>query len=100
MVKSARRTGLIFGLVLLGAFAARAVDFTTWRVGDVATETITTPVAMDVIDSEATAARQAEAALSTAAIFRGYTSVSNTMLVKVTAAFAEVRSNFLAGLKE
>ncbi len=99
-MKSARRTGLACCLALLGGFTVHARDLAAWRAGDTADEDITTPVALDLIDAEATAARQAEVALKTPAIFRSYAGVTNALAGEVLAAFAQAHSNFLTGLQD
>lgn len=88
--------------LLLAAVSSHSVlaDFPAWQIGDTADHDITAPVTLDVIDAQATAARRTEESLKTAMIFRGYTSVTNTMVVKFGAAFDESRSNFLAGLQQ
>jgi hypothetical protein len=100
MVKFPRRLGLICCLALAGIFNLSAQNFSGWRIGDIADRDIAAPAPLDVVDAAATAARQAAAALKTPAIFRVNSSVSNAMTLKVTAAFAEAHSNFLAGLQQ
>jgi 7TM-HD extracellular len=101
MVKAAFRLRFAFVLALLCAGGLHAKDLAAYRVGDTATENITTPVALDVIDANATAARKAAEALKTPAIFRSYpdASITNTMVAELQAGFAATRSNFLAALK-
>ena len=98
-MKSARRTRLACCLALLGSFTVHARDLAAWRAGDTADEDITMTVALDVIDADATVARKAEVALKTPAIYCVHSSVSNTMVLKVVAVFAETHSNFLAGIQ-
>ena len=100
MVNSARRTGLACALALLGLFSVHARDFATWHIGDVASQDVTTPVVLDVVDAQATAASRAEALVKTPAIFRINASTSNTMVLKVTAALTEAHDNFLTSLKQ
>jgi membrane-associated HD superfamily phosphohydrolase len=81
-------------------FAAHAKDLAAYRAGDVAEESIITPVALDVVDAEATAARKAAEALKLPAIFRSYPSPTNGIIEDFTSAFASVRSLFSAALQE
>jgi hypothetical protein len=78
---------------------AHAKDLTDYRIGDTAGEDITTPVALDVIDPDATAARKAAEALKTPAIFRSYPDVTNQVEKEFLAAFADARANFLTDVK-
>jgi len=100
MVNAARRTGLICCLALLGVVSIHARDIAVWRVGDTADREVITPVALDVVDAPATADRRAEALAKTPAVFRVIASITNTMVLKVSAAFAESHANFLAGLQQ
>lgn len=100
MVNPVSRAALACCLALWGAGSVHARDFTAWRVGDTADQEVITPVALDVIDAQATAARRAEALAKTPAVFRVISSITNTMVVKVSAAFAEAHANFLAGLQQ
>src|SRR5271170_4266986 len=87
-----RRTKIIFMVtkakyflsVCVGAIffmsAAHAKDLAAYRTGDNAEENISTPVALDVIDTDATAARRAAEALKTPAIFRNYPDMTNTII--------------------
>ncbi len=101
MVKAVFRLRFAFALALLCAGGLHAKDLAAYRVGDTAAENITTPVALDVIDANATAARKAAEALKTPAIFRSYpdASITNAMAAELHAEFAATRSNFLAALK-
>jgi hypothetical protein len=100
MVKAARHTGLVCALALLSVFTIHAKDLAAYRIGDTAEEDISTPVALDVIDTDATIARRAEESLKTPAIFRNYPEVTNAMADEVTAAFAQAHSDFLASLQD
>lgn len=101
MVKTAFRLCFTCALAVFGAGALHAKDLAAYQVGDVAATNITTPVALDVIDPQATAARKAAEALKTPAIFRNYPDapITNAMAEALQAAFAATRSNFLAALK-
>lgn len=99
MVNRARRIGLVCGLALFCVCSLHARDFANWRVGDTANQDVISSVAMDVIDAPATAARRAEA-LKTPAIFRVIGSITNTMVLKVNAAFAEAHANFSTSLQQ
>ena len=101
MVKAA--FGLRFACViaLFSAAGLHAGDLAAYRVGDTAGENIITPMALDVIDADATAARKAAEALKMPAIFRSYpdASITNAMAGELQAAFAATQSNFLTALK-
>jgi len=99
-VNTTARTILAGSLALLGALNLHALDLDAWHIGETASQDIRTPAALDVIDTDATAMRKAEAALKTPAIFLNHSSVTNTMVEKVTAAFAGSHADFLAGLQE
>src|SRR5690242_10103509 len=95
-----RRIALIGCLALMGIPVVRAGDFASWQVGDTASEDISTPVALDVVDAKATAARKAELELKIPAIYETHSSVTNIMVDKVTESFDEAHANFLAGLQK
>jgi len=101
MVKAA--FGLLFAcaLALFCAAGLRAADLAAYQVGAIAGENIVTPVTLDVIDANATAARKAAEALKTPAIFRSYPdgAITNAMADELQAAFAATHSDFLAALK-
>jgi hypothetical protein len=101
MVKAAFGLHFACALALFCAGGLHAKDLAAYRVGDTAGENITTPVALDVIDANATAARKAAEALKTPAIFRSYpdAAITNAMAAELQSAFAATRSNFLAALK-
>ena len=63
-------TRCLFWACVIGCLPAlRAKDLADYHVGDTVEEDITTPVALDVIDPEATPARRAAVALATPAYF-------------------------------
>lgn len=99
MLKFARRAVLACCLTLPGIFNVHAGDAASWHVGDTVGEDIVTPVALDVTDATATAARKAQMELKIPVIYRTHSSVTNTMVEKVTEAFDEAHSNFLAGIQ-
>jgi hypothetical protein len=101
MVKAAFGLRFACTLALFCAGGLYAKDLAAYRVGDTAGENITTPVALDVIDAGATAARKSAEALKTPAIFRSYpdAAITNAMAGELQAAFAATRSNFLAALR-
>ncbi len=81
--------------------ALRAKDLADYHLGDTVAEDITTPVALDVIDPEATPARRAAVALATPAIFRSFPeAATNVIVADFQAAFTITRSNFLAAVRE
>ncbi len=87
-------------LAMLGVCSLHARESANWRIGETANQEVVASVALDVIDSEATAERKAEAASKTPAIFLENSSITNTMVLKFTAAFAETRADFLDGIQE
>jgi hypothetical protein len=101
MVKAASGLRVACALALVCAAGLHAADLPAYQVGATAAENITTPVALDVIDPEATAARKAAEALKTPAIFRSYpdAAITNAMTAELQAAFAATQSSFLAALK-
>jgi len=96
MVNAAKRFWLACVLALLCNFSVHARDLADYRVGDVADTNIVTPVALDVVDPDATAARKAEEALKTPAIFRSYPDTTNQVERDFLAVFARARTDFLA----
>ena len=102
MVKAA--LGLLFAcaLAMCCAGGLRAAELASYQVGATTGENIVTPVALDVINASATAARKAAEARKTPAIFRSYpdAAITNAMAGELQAAFAATRSNFLAALKD
>jgi hypothetical protein len=91
-----------FRLICLGLFltlgAAHAKELSAYRTGDSAEETISTPVALDVIDAEATAAQKATEGLKSPAIFRSYPNPTNVIAEDFRAAFATTRALFTTNL--
>ena len=101
MVKAVFGFRFACALALFCAGGLYAKDLAAYRVGNIAEENIISPVALDVIDADATAARKAVQALKTPAIFRSFpdAAITNAMADELQAAFAATRSNFLAALK-
>ena len=87
--------GLLFSFPLFDAKGLPA-----YRVGDTAEENIATPVALDVIDADATAARKAAEALKTPAIFRSYPNPTNAMVREFTGDFEKGRTSYTAILRQ
>jgi len=100
MVKAASGFCFVSALALFCAVSVHAKDLAAYQIGDTAGENITTPMPLDVIDAEATAARKSAEALKTPAIFRSYPDgfITNAMAAGLHAAFAANRSNFLTAL--
>src|SRR5580704_14357209 len=90
---------LIF-LLLLGTLRLRAANPEVWHLGDVASEDVRTPVALDLIDPDATAMSKAEAASKTPVIFIVHPNTTNTMVENLTTAFSSTHADFLAGLQQ
>lgn len=101
MVKIPPRIAWSCVITLFCASGLHAGNLSDYQVGDTAAEDITTPVALDVIDAEATAARKSAEALKTPAIFYRYpdADITNAVAGELQAAFAATRSNFVAALK-
>ena len=87
-----RLSACLFAVLCL---TLRAGDFSAYRVGDTADTDITTPVALDVVDSAATAALQSSRAVQTPAVFRSLPDATNAMAREFLVAFAGTRTNFL-----
>lgn len=89
-------------VVLLGFSVALigAKDLSAYRVGDVVSEDIVTPVALNVLDPAATANLKSSEAMKTPAIFRDWPGVTNAMAARFNLAFDTTRSNFLSSLQE
>ena len=99
MVIGAHSLRLICLGVLLSLSVVRGKDLAAYRTGDTAEENISTPVALDVIDADATAARKAAEALKTPAIFRSYPNPTNAITRDFLAAFAKTRALFATNLQ-
>jgi hypothetical protein len=100
MVTGTRCLKLICLGLLLSASVLQARDPASYYAGDTAEETISTPVAMDVIDADATAARKTIEALKTPAIFRSYANPSNAIAANFLAAFDQTRALFATNLHD
>ena len=100
MVNAVPRFRFACVLALLCISALHAKDLAAYRTGENAGADITTPVPLDVIDPDATAARKMEEALKTPAIFRSYPDTTNEVENNFIAAFARARTSFLADYKD
>jgi hypothetical protein len=89
----------IFFAVVLFAFAAVAKDPAAYQVGDVADADITTPVTLDVIDAQATAALKSSEALKTPAIFESYPGATNEITRAFLATFSNTRVDFVEDIQ-
>ncbi|HEY5296941.1 MAG TPA: hypothetical protein VIK59_03360 [Verrucomicrobiae bacterium] len=87
-------------LAMLCVQLLRAKDFSNDRVGEVAAENITAPVALDVIDPAATATLKAAEALKSPTIFRSDLGVTNALAAEFLSAFASAHTNFLAAIQD
>ena len=99
MVKAAHQLPLTCAIALLSVSLLHAKDLAAYRVGDTAEEDVATPVPLDVIDSDATAARKAEEAVKTPAIFRSYPDTAARVGNEFLAAFAEAHASFVAAVQ-
>lgn len=97
MVSSPPRI-LLLALALVSlARSGLAADLPAYRLGDVITNDIVTPVSMTVLDQEATQALKEKAAgQRLPMIFRYDQSARATVEAQLREAFAQARSNFLA----
>ena len=99
MVSGAHFFRLVCLGVLLSVSGLPAKELAAYHAGDIAGESISTPVALDVIDADATAARKAAQALKTPAIFRSYPNPTNAMVNDFLAAFEKTRGLFATNLQ-
>jgi hypothetical protein len=99
MVKAAYQLPLACAIALLSASVLHAKDLAAYRIGDAAEEDVTTPVPLDVIDSDATAVRKVEEAVKTPVIFRSYPDAAAQVENEFLAAFAEAHANFVAAVQ-
>jgi hypothetical protein len=99
MVKAAHRLLLACAIALLSVSVLHGKDLAAYRVGDTAEEDVVTPVPLDVIDSDATAARKAEEAVKTPAIFRSYPDIAAQVENESLAAFAGAHASFVAAIQ-
>jgi hypothetical protein len=99
MVKAAHQLPLACAIALLSVSLLHGKDLAAYRVGDTAEEDVVTPVQLDVIDPDATAARKAEEALKTPAIFRSYPDTAAQVENEFLAAFAEAHASFVAAVQ-
>jgi hypothetical protein len=95
----AGRWPLILLLSGMGVSVLGAKDFTAYRIGDVVDEDIVTPVALNVIDPEATATLKSSESLKTPAIFLSCPGVTNVLAAQFRVAFENVRSNFISAIQ-
>lgn len=100
MVKGAQIFGLVCGCVLIFISVLHARDISAYRIGDTADDDIVTPVTLDVIDANATAALKSSEALKTPAIFRSYPGMASAVENEFLSAFASAHSNFTAAVKD
>ncbi len=100
MVKRAQSFWLACGCALIFISVLHAKDIAAYRIGDTADDDIVTPVTLDVIDANATAALKSSEALKTPAIFRSYPGMASAVENEFLAAFASAHSNFTAAVKD
>ena len=81
------------------ATAAAAKDPAAYQIGDVAETDISTPVALDVIDPQATAALKSSEALKTPAIFEGSPGATNDLARSFRALFSAAHADFAAEIQ-
>jgi cytochrome c-type biogenesis protein CcmH/NrfG len=101
LVVNAAKLISIFFLALFCAVYIPAKELPEFRVGEIADTDIITPVAFDMVDADATAARKISEAQKVPAIFRDFSeTATNTMTAEFSAAFAAARANFLAAVQK
>lgn len=96
MVKFTRLLAIVAATLL--AVSAQAKDPAAYKIGDVADTDLSTPVALDVIDPQATATLKSSEALKTPAIFESYPAATNEVVRQFSSVFAATRSDFIASL--
>lgn len=100
MVNLPRSVPLTCLLALLPLARLQAADPASFHLGETADQDVSTPVALDVINPDATATRRAAEALKTPAIFRSYPDLAtNAVATDFQTVFAGTRTGFLAALK-
>ena len=99
-MRAAARIFLTSWIALAGAGVVHAKELAAYRAGDVAEADIATPVALDVVNPEATAARTAAAA-KIPAIFCDFPhAATNAMVAEFQSAFSATRARFLAAIAQ
>ncbi|HEY1662912.1 MAG TPA: hypothetical protein VGI03_10875 [Verrucomicrobiae bacterium] len=96
MVKFA--SAIIASAVAFLSLSAQAKDPAAYQIGDVADTDISTPVVLDVIDPQATAALKSSEALKTPAIFEYYSNATNEVATQFVDSFAATRTAFATDL--
>ena len=71
-----------------------------YQAGDVVSEDVVTPVALDVVDVGATATLKASQEAQVPAVFRSYTVATNAVAAVFNAAFETAHSNFLNAVQD
>ena len=90
---------LLLALGFIACSQANAKDLAAYRLGDTANADIVTPVALDVVDTNATAALRLIKSQQYPSIFRSWPEATNVMARNFLAAFARARTNFLADVQ-
>jgi 7TM-HD extracellular len=91
---------LVCVLTLLCSLPLYAKDVAAYNVGDIVDEDITTPVALNVIDPQATASKRSEIALTKPVIFRYFPSITNDIATDFIKEFDKAHQGFLAALDQ
>jgi len=91
-------TFLCFCLFACFCLTLRARELAAYRIGDVADADITTPVALDVVDANATTALRLIKSQQFPSIFRSVPDTTNALTRNFLAAFSQARTNFLTDL--
>jgi hypothetical protein len=90
----------IAGTILMQAMGRLgAADLPNYQIGDQATNDVTTPVALEVIDPKATASLKFEEAIKTPAVFRYYPDTAAVVEQQFQQVCAATQSNFVAAVE-
>ncbi len=84
----------------LGVSTLQAKGPGDYQVGEVVSEDVVTPVALDVVDAGATSALKASQAAQVPAVFKSYTVATNTVAAVFNTAFETAHSNFLSAVQD
>lgn len=93
-----RRASLLLAVALLAPARTVPAQVPAYRLGDVATQEVVTPVPLMIIDPERTAALQQREALKVPVVVRFQADAAADAEAALSHAFANARSNFLDAL--
>src|ERR1700761_2226053 len=84
----------------LGVSALQAKAPGDYQLGDVVSEDVVTPVALEVVDARATATLKASQEAQAPAVFKSYPVATNVVAAVFNAAFETAHSNFLSAVQD